>query len=261
MPLARDTDIKDGTLRGVTGLLVKVPVLPTAYVTSGAALSSSNPYNPDGSASILPLSASAGPPNGAWVKQPVAGTVVGFSFRRDSATAPFVDAVIDGIAYAVDTTSPRFDNVSQTTTDYEANHIIATGLPNRTHSVAIYLTGDKVGGAARTINLQGFLAEQGRGYNPAQPPARAGYVLSSTLTATAASISSTTAVTALKFYNTDVAVRTVTIYSSDGVTIWDVVTVPAGGSVKIPFSVPSKMTGWKWKADAASVVTGFTENV
>lgn len=251
----------DRGVRGLSGPLVRLPISSLAYSTSGAALSvGNNSYNPDGSTAILPLSATAGPPNGAWVTAPISGRVVGVRWRRDSGATPFFDVIIDGKAYRVEDTNPRIDNVSTGWTDYESTYIVADDLADKRHTVTVAVPCDKVGGATRVLNFIGFVAERGRGYADAPALPRSAYLQLSTLTTTAASITWSTPVAGLKFNNTDTVARVVTIYGPDGTTVYDQKTLAPGEVWTLNFPAPRAMTGWKAKADAASVVKMWTEN-
>lgn len=263
MPLARDTDITAGTLRGVTGPLVKIPVNAMPFTSSGPTASlGANPLNTDGSTANLPLSVAAGPPGIVWVTANLAGTVVGVRWRRDTGATPFFDVIIDGVAYPVDTSNPRFNNVSQSVTDYEATHIVATGLPNKTHTVTVAINADQVGGATRVLNFLGWIAEQGRSYNSVAPLPRAGAMSSvSTLGTSNSSVVYTTAARALWFNNTDTVSRIVTVVLADLTTVLYTGTLAAGATVSVPLSGPTNPSGWKWKADAAAKVLAWTENV
>jgi hypothetical protein len=263
MPLARDTDITAGTLRGVTGPLVKIPVNAMPFTSSGpAAALGANPGNTDGSTANLPLSVPAGPPNGAWITTNIAGTVVGVRWRRDTGATPLFDVIIDGVAYPVDATNPRFNNVSQSVTDYEATHIVATGLPNKTHTVTLAVNADQSGGATRTLNFLGWIAEQGRSYNPATPLPRAGTMSATTTLGTAnSSVVYNTPIRAIWFNNTDTVSRIVTVVLADLTTVLYSGTIAAGATVSVPLSGPTSPSGWKWKADAAAKVLAWTENV
>jgi hypothetical protein len=264
MPLARDTDITSGQLRGVTGPLVKIPVNAMPFTSSGpSATLGSNPLNSDGSTANLPLSVPAGPGGGAWVTTNIAGTVVGVRWRRDAgAVSNGFDVIIDGVAYPVDTTNPRFNNVSQAVTDYEATYIVATGLPNATHTVTVALNADQAGGSTRVLNLLGWIAEQGRSYNPATPIPRSGTMSSVVTLGTAqSSVVYNTPIRTLWFRNTDTVPRIVTVTLPDLTTIIYQNTIAAGATVSLPLGGPTSPSGWKWQADAAAKVLAWTENV
>jgi hypothetical protein len=263
MPLAKDTDLRDGTLRGVTGPLVKIPVNAIPFATSGPANTiGSNPFNTDGSTGNLPLSVTAGLPGIVWITTRLAGSVIGTRWRSDSgAVTVGYDVIIDGVAFPVDATNPRFHNIAQSITDYETSHIVATGLENRTHTVTVAIPADVTGGSTRTLNFLGWSVEQGRGYNVVQPTPRGGYVPApATLTTSSVSIPYSTPVAGLSFHNGDSVTRLVTVYGPDGTSIYRLISLAAGADAQITFPSPRVLSGWKWKSDAASVVLGWTEN-
>lgn len=264
MPLARDKDLKDGTLRGVTGRLERAKL--NAYTTSDygtgstqVSFGASSSANPDGSAVRAVLATTAALGGRAMLRDIVYGRVVGIRINRlnNVALLPF-DVIIDGAVYPVDPVRPRFDNLTTTTADMESLIVVAEGLEDRAHSVAVMLSPSAT--VAKSLEVYGWLVESGRGY-VAPAPARSGglYSAPTTLTASAVAVSPTLPVIGMTFYNSDAVQRTVTLYNS--AAPYRTVKVPAGESVSIDFPSPRTVLTMTWKADAATVVTAWTENI
>lgn len=264
MPLARDTDITSGHLRGVTGRLerAKLNAATTSDYGTGSTqinYGASSSANPDGSAVRAALSTTAALGGRAMLRDIVYGRVIGIRINRQNNVAlqPF-DVIIDGAVYPVEPVRPRFDNLTTTVTDMESLIVVAEGLEDRAHSVAVMLSPSAA--AAKSLEVYGWLVESGRGY-VAPAPIRSGglYSAPTTLTASAVAVSPTLPVIGMTFYNSDATQRIVTLYNSGNP--YRTVKVPAGESVSIDFPSPRTVLTMTWKADAASVVTAWTENI
>lgn len=273
MPLARDTDLTGGKLRGVVGKLERVRINAASYSSTGGGQSSSSlgetgSTNRDGWAQrvILTTVTSTPPaaPGRSVLRDVVYGRVVGVRWLSNNASTlyPF-DVVIDGVAYRVDDVAPKRDNSIVAATDNECFKVIADDLPDTAHTVEVILTASST--IAKRLEIFGWLAEAGRGYT-VPPEQRIGTVLDSpvTLTTTAASVPYTNLVQGLSFINTDTVVRTVTL--AIGGQTYRTVTVPAAaggveGCAQVTFPTPRRLASHTWKADAASVVKAFTEGI
>lgn len=269
MGLAKEETLRDGSLRGVVGPLVKapfnVPVFTAVGAGSSASLGSIQPSNADGRNQQAVLTCGAGAGCYAGVKDVVYGPVVGVRIPRTSAgLRPPFDVEVDGIAYPVDVdANPRFDNIAQTSVvDFESLLVVASGLEDKPHTVKIHVAADvSAAPAARTLSVFGWVAAQGRGYH--QPPqVRTGGMAASTPTTIPTAVTQvpvTGLVAGLSLYNGDAASRTVTITGPDGVTPWRKLVMAAGDTVAVPIASPRTMTGYKWSVDSGTSVKGWVE--
>lgn len=273
MSIAKDTTLTSGALRGVTGPLVRVPFNQNALlaVSVGAQNIATDSFNPDGSASNVLLTVFSGVGGTSMYTQKVQGRVVGVRYlgQQPGVTnqSPFLDVVIDGVAYALDSTAVRFDNLPApaATIEFEALWIVDDGLPDTRHDVTVVLAPDIVGGTTRQITFYGYSAEKGRSYSEPAPMPRETQLSSGVaLTTSAASIPYGFArkATGLAFYNSDASTRIVTVYGPTGVTAADVylkISLAAGQTVLQPLPSPRILRNYKWLADAGAVVYGKTE--
>jgi hypothetical protein len=261
MGLVKDTDLNSGKLRGVTGRLERVPFSGAATYTNiagsaGFGSGASSSQNRDGSSSRMVLTTNAAIPSVAIVRDNLYGRVVGVRFlKQNLATAAPFDVVIDGVAYPVDKTVAMRDNQVVSGGDHDALVIVAEGLEDTLHTVEVHLAGSAT--QARRLEVYGWIAESGRGYN-SPPPQRVGSTPTggSPVGTTQGGISYVNLVAGITFYNSTAADRLVTLQISG--TNYQVVTVPASKSITVEFPTPRQLSGWTWAADAAGV-TGWTE--
>jgi hypothetical protein len=269
--------VRDGSLRGITGPLVKVPLIPASngvvanYVASAQGTSCTvTPtmtgsdavgLNHDGSGHLLVMfvSSAATLPAYTAVRTQLFGRIVGVRWRRGNSASIFpFDVIVDGVVYRVDDALTRRDNQSVTAVDGECLAIVATNLADTVHTVEIIVSQQATDSS---LSLFGLIAEAGRGYSATPPIPRSGYTPTPTaLTATAASIPWTNPVSGLTFNNTDSAQRVITVYGPDGTTVYRTLTLAAGADGQLLFQSPRKLSGWKWKADAVTVVKAFVEH-
>lgn len=156
---------------------VRVPFRAiSSQIGSSGASSTSTPIgtypNPDGSGSLVRLTAAAEAPSasgtGASIETTFFGEEVGLAFARYS-TAPAFDVVIDGVAYAVDAALKRHGVVGPT---YEDHAAIAwfSDLGPGPHTLLVSLTTAGAGGSSKVLDLYGLILDRRDGYSEPNRP-------------------------------------------------------------------------------------------
>lgn len=270
MPMARDTDITSGSLRGVTGKLERVRLNAATYSATGTCMASvsigdTSSGNRDGSALRAVLTASTTVPGRAVVRDVVYGRVVGVRFLSNNASNLFpFDVVIDGVAYRVDPVYPQTDNRIVAAVDQECFIVVAEDLPDTRHTVEAHLVAETF--AAKRLEVSGWLGEAGRGYS-IPPEVRAGTVTDNPITVptTLTQISYTGQCAGLSFINSDSTAHVVILARSGG-NVYRTVSVPAAaggipGTAQITFPIPHLLSAHQWKVDSGNFVTAFTEGI
>jgi hypothetical protein len=273
---------KSADLRRGIGPLVKVPFTgaqTAAAVGTGssASVGTIQPSNADGrnQQAVLTAGASTGVAwTGSWagITDVVYGPVVGLRIPRTTGgVRPPFDVEIDGQVYPIDQDANlRYLNqpqMSGSIVDNESLIVVASGLADRMHTVTVHVAADNAvsGGAARTLTVFGWVAAQGRGYHQPQVVRTGGAAASAptALTTSATQVPAIGLVVGLSLTNTDTVARVVTITGPDGTTTWRRVYLAiagtAGDTAYVPTPNRRTMTGYKWSADAATVVKGWVE--
>lgn len=279
-PGASSADLTQGGLKGTTGPLAKVPWadMPIIIALSGSGGTSQVRQDmQDGGIGVYNVScAAAGAPNGAALGTVAKATQVGFRYRaRSLASQAPASFIVNGrCVEAMATVQPTINGLTTGSWNTnEATYVFPWLLKLIDHTIYVRVDANPDGFTINQTQIFGWLFPRADGYRDVAPAPRRGFrtALFTLSTSNQGLVSETVgayeiaqAATRLGFKNTDVASRTVTLYMDDSATVYDIITVPAGAGVTVPayhydFKFPMSMLGWRWKADANSVVSGWME--
>jgi len=268
--MARRSDLSDGSLRGTTGPMAKIPwsdlPLLTEMVGSGAALGATRAEQQDGGTGPYTVSLGATLPQSNGVATVVKCTGVGIRFRQSSGSnQPPVDLIVDGrCVEAARTSKSRVLGLNTGSyTDYEMPFEWPFALKPAPHTVQVRIDGDPAGAVSYALPFTGWLLPRADGFRDvATTPRKGALTTRQTLTTTAASLSTGTAdqfIDFLHFVNTDTGgAHVVTIYREDGTTIYDQISVPIATATQVgvkDYPICGNLVSWKFKVDSGSTTT------
>ncbi|QDH92663.1 hypothetical protein SEA_CHARMING_23 [Gordonia phage Charming] len=264
MPLARDTDLTSGELRGLAAGLV--PVRMTGQLTNhngGVGGQSASPENSDGSGFSIGLACGAGTQSASVYRDRVAGRILGVRIRRDQNTPPF-DIVVDGEVFPIDHGRLLSNNRPSGGSDLYSPIVIDRIFPDGYHNVEVHVVSDPDGVTGRSLRLYGWVAEAAAGYRNNDDRFSNINPANLTLTASNQVLNFTGAVSRLCFQNTDAnAAHDVLLTRPDGSTPWTTIRIPAGEDAQFPpsggFTPPINPSGVNWRCDTAGVVRAWPE--
>jgi hypothetical protein len=273
--IAQDATLTNGAQRATTGPMAKVPWSDVPSITavsgSGTVGQSRREMQDGGFAALQLSSAVAGTPNGAQASTVVACSGAGIrGARSGAATQPPVDMIVDGRCVEAFRTTQALINGQSTGayTDEESTFEWPYALNKMPHTITARVDTNPDGATVNTWRLSGWLLPRADGFRDVAAIPRKGTVsspvaLGTTATATTGASNDQT-IKAVSFANTDTVAHTVTLYSWDATTIYAFLSIPPGAGVtadraRVTFPSPLSLVGWRWKADAATFVTGILE--
>jgi hypothetical protein len=175
-----DDGSSDGIVRQKLsqGGLVRLPLRPGQYQATtfgGATVTASTAgylYNEDGSGQIVVLTSPSGLGEGCAVAMNFYGRQLGVRWYRQRTSVPTFEVVVDGVAYAVNSTTSNINNLqpSGTQSDEECLYLVVDDLPETypdgtpiVHTVSVQLPAQLVSSAS--LYLFGFLVDGRIGYS------------------------------------------------------------------------------------------------
>lgn len=166
MPLARDTDLTGGRLRGLAGGLTPIPLRGTGYSFNGPSAPSyaSDGRDPVGAGRSIALAATAGATGIVGFRDRLYGRTVGLRIDRSSVVGPF-DVVIDGRVYRIDSPQSYWQNIpTLALSDTYGIIIVDDDLTLGYHQVDVYVSVNPDGATTNTVRILGWVGDQNSGY-------------------------------------------------------------------------------------------------